>query len=445
MNRVTRGTVVLAVALAALSCKGDPTDSLRNGVDHLVATPSSIFLAAGATTTILVEAVDEQGNRQGTGFTLGTVGAGITVVEDDSFNLIFNEKGNQVPPSKWPRVQYVVTATANTASSSFVVSAGGKNLTIPVRVIPTDLTVATLSNATPALGDTIVITAPAPFKFTPASLASAAGGPIVTLGISADSSQLTVVPGPSILGPVSVSNTVLDYAPTVGPFALTSAAALSTPAVTNVAATFSSATPAVGAVLTITLPAGYKFVSGGAVSFGGLEGYNPVVAADSNSISVVPPPGFTGAPDLANIALTFLLSAPISVPTVASVTVGAGLAGTDDPATAPAVPIPAPGNSITFWDNGDPFAAAVVGEDRVYAITLAAATTLTFDLDWSNDADVDVLFVNGALTGFISCFGGATGNQPESVTCALPAGTSYLIANLYGGTAPGVIVWTVTQ
>ena len=79
MNRVTRSTVVLAVALAALSCKGDPTDSLRNGVDHLVATPSAIFLVPGETFSVLVEAVDEQGNRQGTSFNLGTVGAGISV------------------------------------------------------------------------------------------------------------------------------------------------------------------------------------------------------------------------------------------------------------------------------------------------------------------------------------------------------------------------------
>lgn len=445
MNRVTRSTVVLAVALAALSCKGDPTDSLRNGVDHLVATPSAIFLVPGETFSVLVEAVDEQGNRQGTSFNLGTVGAGISVVEDDSFNLVFDKKGNQVKPKSWPRVQYKVTANANTADASFVVSAGGKNITIPVRIIPTALDVATLSNAAPALGDTIVITAPAPFKFTPGSSASAAGGPIVTLGISADSSQLTVVPGPSILGPVSVTGTILTYAPTIGPFTLTSTAALTTPTVASVAATFSSSTPAVGATLTITLPAGFKFVANGDVTFGGLEGYNPVVAADSNSISVVPPPGFTGAPDLANIALSFLLSAPISVPTAANVTVGAGFAGTDDPATAPAFPIPTIGNSITVYDNGDPFAAAVAGADRVYAITLGAPATLSFSLDWSNDADVDILFVNGALTGFISCFGGATGAQPENVTCALPAGTSYLLADLYAGTAPGVLRWTVTQ
>ena len=45
MNRVTRGMVVLAAALATVSCSGDPTASLRNGIDHLIATPAAIFLA----------------------------------------------------------------------------------------------------------------------------------------------------------------------------------------------------------------------------------------------------------------------------------------------------------------------------------------------------------------------------------------------------------------
>ena len=443
MNRVTRGTVVLAVALAALSCKGDPTDSLRNGVDHLVATPSSVFLVPGESFGILVEAVDEQGNRQGTSFNLGTVGAGITVVEDDSFNLVFDKNGNQVKPKSWPRVQYVVTANANTANSSFVVSAGGKNLTIPVRIIPADLVQGTLSNAAPALGDTLTITAAAPFKFTPSSVASAPGGPIVTLGISADSTQLTFIPGPSIAGAVSVTNTRLTYAPTIGPFTITSTAALATPGITSVAATYSPASPARGDTVTITLPAGFKFVTGANATFGGAPGFNVGATADSSGFRVIPPPGYTGAPQLSGVALSFLLSAPISVPSSNALTVGAPLAGTDATGTAPLIVLGATGQSVTVYDAG-PFLGAIAGADRIYRINVAAPTSVTVNLNWTNTADVDILFRNGANTGYLNCFAGATGARPESATCTLPAGDTYLLANLYAGATPSMIRFVIT-
>ena len=325
-----------------------------------------------------------------------------------------------------------------------MVSAGGKNLAIPVRIIPADLVQGTLSNAAPALGDTLTITAAAPFKFTPTSVASAPGGPIVTLGINADSSQLTFIPGPSIGGAVSVTNTRVSYAPTIGPFTITSTAALATPGITSVAATYSPATPARGDTVTITLPAGFKFVAGANATFGGAAGFNAGATADSSGFRVIPPPGYTGAPQLSGVALAFLLSAPISVPSSNALTVGAPLAGTDDPATAPILTLAASGQSITVYDAGAPFAGTLVSADRIYRINVAAPTAVSVNMDWTNTADVDILFVNGAQTGFLSCFGGATGARPENAPCTLPAGDTYLVANLYGGTAPSMIRIVIT-
>lgn len=445
MNRVTRGTVVLAAALAALSCKGDPTDSLRNGVDKLVANPSAIFLRPDSTKGIIVEALDEQGNRLATDFKIASNPTGATLVEDTAYNIVYDVNGNAKRPSPWTRARYEVTATSQFGSTSFTINAGGKSLVIPVRILPDTATSITLSNAAPNLGDTVIATAGAGFKFTPASAASVSGATVVTLGINADSTQLSFLSGPSANGALTVNNMMISYGDVGGYVANSGNVTFTTPAIASVAATFSSATPAAGAALTITLPAGYKFVSGGDVTFGGLEGYGTAVAPDSSSVTTIPPPGFTGAPDLANIALDFLLGAPISVPTASNVTVGAGLAGTDDPNTAPALPIPASGTSVTVYDNGDPFDGAVAGADRVYAVTVGAPTTLQFNLNWSNDADIDILAVDGALAGFTCNFGGATGAQPENMTCTVPAGTTYILADLYAGTAPGVIRWTITQ
>ncbi|MDX2120625.1 MAG: hypothetical protein SF070_06090 [Gemmatimonadota bacterium] len=437
MNRVTRGTVVLAVALAALSCKGDPTDSLRGGVDHLVATPSSIFMFSGDVTSILVEAVDEQGNRQGTSFNLGTVGAGITVAEDDSFNLVFDENGNQVKPKNWPRVQYVVTATGNTGNSSFVVSAGGKNLTIPVRIIPNNLAQGTLSNAAPALGDTVQVIAPAPFKFTPASVVTLTGAAAVTIGISADSSQISFLAGPNANGPVSVSNTILSYAPTIGVFTLTTAAAFTTPPVSFVGA-LSSTTAQVGDTVTVTVAPGsnLRVRLNSAVTFGALPGLVASVAPDSLSMQVIPPPGVANTPaTISNVILSFLPAVPLSLPTSNNLTVaGNRFAGKDDPATAPVLPVLAVNSdTLLFFDSSDFI-------DQFYRIDAPAGSNFLVQLSWPGTGaapDIDLLACNLACSAFIGGFGGATGSLPENLTLTFATATSFnLWINVYAGTPP---------
>jgi len=53
--------------------------------------------------------------------------------------------------------------------------------------------------------------------------------------------------------------------------------------------------------------------------------------------------------------------------------------------------------------------------------------------------------VDKPVSGFVCGFGGATGNQPEQVTCsALAAGSYSLVANLYAGAAPDVLEITLT-
>jgi len=164
MNRVTRGTVVLAAALVVMSCTGDPMSDLQNGADHLVATPSAIFLDSGNNDAVIVEVVDQQGNRLESSFTLGAVDAGLTVAVDTAYNNVYNNKGVLVQPKKWTRARFLVTATAGSGDLAFSVSAGGKSLTIPVRVLPLNMPV-TFSNTTPATNEEVTITAPAGFIF----------------------------------------------------------------------------------------------------------------------------------------------------------------------------------------------------------------------------------------------------------------------------------------
>ena len=54
----------------------------------------------------------------------------------------------------------------------------------------------------------------------------------------------------------------------------------------------------------------------------------------------------------------------------------------------------ASGQSITVYDAGAPFAGTLVSADRIYRINVAAPTAVSVNMNWTNTADVDILFVN---------------------------------------------------
>jgi hypothetical protein len=261
MRDMVKGSFSFLVLAGLLSCKGDPTGDLRNGTDHLTADPTSLFVRQDSSKFVVITAVDEQGNTVAAKFSDATnVGAGITVVKDPTFAPVYNSKGELVQPPEVVATRYIVTGTANTANSGFTVSAGGKSITIPVRILPATTTLATLSTAAPNAGDTITITVPAPYKFTPASVASVAGTNLFKVSTSADSSQIKVVGPPGLNGAVNVSGIVLSYAPAAATLTVTSTVALVTPALPTVA--ISKTNAAIGDTVVVTVVAPYRFIAG---------------------------------------------------------------------------------------------------------------------------------------------------------------------------------------
>lgn len=297
MKRLLRGSVVLAVAVGFLSCSGDPTDSFREP-SGIVATPTTLFIDVGETKPVIAALQDEQGNQIAADYEITAVGAGITVVQDTTF-LQTTAPGVAIDN----QVRFQVTASA-IANSSFTLTAGGQSLVVPVRVTPAAVDLV-ISNPTPAWGDTITLTAPAGVVFTDDSEVTFAGGPpgdIVSL--SADRTVLTVVPGPNTAGAVTISNTTVTYDETLI-FTITSNGTVTSPTLTNLeGATLSNLNPALGEVVTLTLPAGIKVIpdsfladsSPGVLADSGfvIEGAsNPAditVSADSSTITFVPAP-----------------------------------------------------------------------------------------------------------------------------------------------------------
>ena len=200
--------------------------------------------------------------------------------------------------------------------------------------------------------------------------------------------------------------------------------------------TLSTAAPAANEGLVITLPAGYKFGAGAGASVDGTPGITTAVAPDSTSATVLLPPGTTGTIQVDSVAVDFVPGVLFSLPTTETVTVGAAtpLAGTDNPATAPALVIPPPGGASGLYDAPD-FAASV---NRFYRLDITEPGDYDITLNWTTGSDLDLIVCFDA-----ACSDGdgqaATGAHPEHGVYTIETApvTYYVLVNDYAGDAAG--------
>lgn len=219
----------------------------------------------------------------------------------------------------------------------------------------------------------------------------------------------------------------------------------------NFAGAFSSAAVAGGDTLVIASTALLKFDTASvAVTFGGGTA-GSVVAKSADTIRVLVPFGADGTLTIAGISVTYAPGVVISLPTTNSVTqTGDAVTGADEAfATAPPIPVPAPGQStymITNFgaDNADQCAETAAnfnfgstGPCVIYSYTVADSTDLTFTVDWDSDADLDTY--SCASTDPLDCFEdggtGATGAHPQAFSFTVPPGTHYFVVENYDGVA----------
>src|SRR5262245_57473326 len=128
--------VLFSAAFGVLACHGDPTDSLRNGVDHLTASPTDITINNGDSVAVTVQAVDEQGNVIESDFTGSSADPLVDFKRDDGFLPVYNDQNQLVPPTSPSRARFFVKALGVTAST-VTVSAGGKSRDLRVVTLPT--------------------------------------------------------------------------------------------------------------------------------------------------------------------------------------------------------------------------------------------------------------------------------------------------------------------
>jgi hypothetical protein len=208
--------------------------------------------------------------------------------------------------------------------------------------------------------------------------------------------------------------------------------------------TLSNAAPVMNEPVVITLPAGYKFGTSPGATVGGDVGITTAVAPDSSSVTVVFPPGTTGTVTVDSVQVDFLPGVNLALPTAETITVGATpLAGTDDPSTAPAIPLPAPGGVAPTFDVPD-FTATV---DHFYRLDVVEPGDYTITVDWDIGSDIDAPVCVSDPTCASEDFADPTvsASHPESGTFTLPAGTHILWVNDYGADAAGATLSIVIE
>jgi hypothetical protein len=309
MNRFKLGLVVPITLLMAVGCNGDPTSDLRNGIDHLTAAPSQLFLEPGTTKTVEVAGVDEQGNPLDLSFVVTPASSAITVKRDSSFHPVFiNDTLLTVPPTA-TRWRFIVTGVSY-ANTSFKIASEGKEIVVPVQVVPQTQIEATFDNPTPAFGDVVTLTAASGTTFADTAQLLIGGDPLRPLTITAratDGTSISFIAPPNVASPITITSVSSVGAPTLT-FSPATSTVLTTTVVDSVDVTFSTAAPTIGQNVTMTIPntlinfdtttasvAGTPVLTFPEQLTGPAAGpANVTLSADSNSLTFDAPPNANG-------------------------------------------------------------------------------------------------------------------------------------------------------
>ena len=280
MNAVKRCLALIAATLAVGACSGDPTADLAGANPTILATPGAVWMVQDKTTTVLVQSIDATGSPIPGSWNATTVGP-LTVVKDTTFQV--SSTGGVQNAQQW-----IIAASAEGEGLVIFKGTGGTD-TVRVRVAPSATGFHVAANDTsPALFAPLVLTAPTGIVFTGGTTVHFAndGGrhaPVI-LGLSADSTQLTVMPGPGASGamtftgiasrstPHLTSTVTTDYAFTAVPQVDTAGTGFDfTP---HFAISGTRTTASFFDTLVVTAPANYVFLPSTTIEFFRLVGSN---------------------------------------------------------------------------------------------------------------------------------------------------------------------------
>jgi hypothetical protein len=129
MQWLRRCSVLFGVLVTIWACSGDPTKNSGKPT-FIVADPTVVFVAQGASKGVIVSVVDEDGQSLAATFD-ATQGTGITVARDLNFLPT-----QTVPPTDIGHQARFVVTGGTVGTTTFTVSAAGLSKDVTVNVTP---------------------------------------------------------------------------------------------------------------------------------------------------------------------------------------------------------------------------------------------------------------------------------------------------------------------
>lgn len=393
-----KGRRVLFGALAVLACSGDPTGN-ESVPTEIIASPDVVFVTQGETQAVIASVVDEDGQILQSDINHTNVGAGITVAEDPTFQTV----NTGTPIARQHR--FLVTGN-ELAATSFTLEGSGLTRTFQVTSIPGTLAAA-ISNLTPALGDTISITAPTGILFTESSVLTFGGAaPDV---VSQDASTIVFIPFPNIAAPAVVSNVGVTSNPNLT-FTLSTPDTVRTDSILDIGSNVTPTAPALGDPVTLTLPVELRVIpeslAGITIAGAAVAPLSPAVSADSLTITFVPPPNADSFVVVPGIIARRLPQYPLLLAT--SVKVTTPVVGSVPSTVSDAAPDVNEAVTITSTDAGFTFGADA-------AVTVGAFEAVVSSV--AGDGSSVTFIPPPAATGVVS----VTGVQVAGFSLTLPS------------------------
>jgi len=306
--------------------------------------------------------------------------------------------------------------------------------------VPEDPSSPSLSTTAPALGAPVTITAGPGQQFSSNSAVSfdPGGAAVVT---ARTATTLTILPRPGSGGAATVTNVVLTdgEAEVLGTFTRTTSNGFTTPvpAATSIPVAYSSTSPAPSAPVTVTAT-GFKFLPNVSFTFGGTAALVLNVSADSNTVTILPPPNVAGETAVvSNAVLEFLPIVPITglttTPVVTTGDYAAAGPGGDMFSNAPVINAPAEGTTAFHAESGtlafgaeiNPLGGSNQGIPRYYKLIVTEAREYDIAIGWEVGGDFDLYVFDEA--GATNLAQSPSGANPESVSVELEPGTYRLI------------------
>ena len=458
MKRMACGTAATLALVGLAACFSNPAQDLNNGNFHIVqAVPVAAFTKVGDSIQLRLRLVNDVNNGAVTSFTIAGVPAGISVRYDDEFRPYYLDGSDTlvVPvdkdiqqyyvkglaPGKWT---FTATATANTSAPA---------ATVTVTVEAKDLGAALSPTTGLSAGDEVTITATPGLVFSTASAVTFPTGTAVVQSLSADSTVMTILVGPGVSGAATVTHVGTAANPVIGNQTLKTTNTLgAVPNITVAPTTLSTATPALGASMTVALGGSLRFTDNSVVSIGGTPAWILSTSADSSTATIVPDATSSGAVSYTGVVLKFLNSVGLDLASDnKTVTVGTTPPAVDPNtaalATAPTVTLAPAARSIVVTGAGT-FANAgqcggTTGDGcELYKFVLTGEGNYDIYFQWQGGSDMGLYRLNEAGAGASSQGGcddggqGSSGQPEECSVTGLAAGT-YYFAVVFFGTGSG--------